>query len=156
MITVKILGKQEFAKTLKRKGNDILKAQGAAIAKSARLVEAHAKRSIDRNGNWRTYIKPDGKIHKSSRPGTPPATDDGNLIDLITHKVKKMGNKWIGIVRSEADYSMALEFGTRKMFPRPFMGPALVLNIKAIREILRKALNKAIKKGLKPSTGSKK
>ena len=68
------------------------------------------------------YKKPLNRWVKASPEGEPPYTQTGFLKNSI-------GWEWRGalsaIVGPSLYYGKYLEFGTRKMAPRPFMGPAL-------------------------------
>jgi HK97 gp10 family phage protein len=89
------------------------------ISVAGLLVMNEAKRSIQSSsGGGRTYGN-----HTASAAGQPPNTDTGFLVSNI---VLDKDNDGMGAdVESRADYSIHLEFGTRKMQARPFMQPAL-------------------------------
>lgn len=83
------------------------------------LVMNEAKRSIQSSsGGGRTYGN-----HTASAAGQPPNTDTGFLVSNIF--LDKDNDGMGADVESRADYSIHLEFGTRKMQARPFMQPAL-------------------------------
>ena len=77
--------------------------------------------------------KPDGS--RRSGPGEYPKTDGGELVANVTTNVKRQGTTVIGQIISGAPYSEALEFGTTKMAPRPFMQPSLRKNEEKITNI---------------------
>ena len=81
------------------------------------------------------------KMHTASAPGEAPASDTGVLKSHIVAEVDK--NTLTGIVESRAKYSHFLEFGTRKMKPRPFMFPAFEENKPKIRRLFAKTKGKA-------------
>lgn len=63
-----------------------------------------------------------GRIeHQASSPGQAPATDMGELANSIG--VKKVA--WGAEVQVGAEYGAALELGTAKMKPRPYLRPSL-------------------------------
>lgn len=62
--------------------------------------------------------------HQASAPGEAPATDTGNLVSLIVVNQVNAVDYSIEI-ESQAEYSRFLEYGTRKIAPRPFMRRAL-------------------------------
>lgn len=67
--------------------------------------------------------------HTASSPGNAPRIDTGNLINSINSH-KQGPHLWN--IRVGAEYSPYLEFGTRYMAARPFMGPmAMELQQKA-------------------------
>lgn len=61
------------------------------------------------------------RTHRASRPGAPPATDIGGLIQGIG---ARQLNQYAWRVHSDAPYSDDLEYGTRTIDPRPFFRPA--------------------------------
>jgi len=146
-ITIRVLRKKEFAESMMKKTAAILAAEGKAIAQATRLVEGTAKTSIAKEGSFREYISRITKVsHWSSQPGSPPASDTGNLANNISSGVEKEGNSWVGRVISRAIYSAWLEFGTKHIEARPFMFPALFDNRKKIRKLVRDALVKGLNK----------
>jgi HK97 gp10 family phage protein len=62
--------------------------------------------------------------HQASAPGEAPASDTGNLVGLIGVDRVDVTRLRVAIF-SSAKYSAALEFGTSKMAPRPFLRRAL-------------------------------
>lgn len=73
----------------------------------------------------KTYGK---KGHHPSLPGNAPAPDTGTLMRSITHEIKQERDEVIGIVGStlrNPDYPKFLEFGTKKMKPRPWLSTAI-------------------------------
>jgi HK97 gp10 family phage protein len=121
---------ENLPKVVRKKLKKMLNDTGNAVVKEA-------KASIKRNsGNWEQYGD-----HWSSPPGTPPNNDTGELADSI-HKDEsaKIGSLSISVV-ADAPYANALEFGTKFIEPRPFMGPAFrmysPLLTKAGKQLLR-------------------
>lgn len=72
------------------------------------------------------YIR-DGTIrgpgHVPSLPGNPPKGDTGNLELNIVVELRR-SDKTVNVI-SRAIYAAALEFGTSKIAPRPYLRPAL-------------------------------
>lgn len=111
-------------------------------------VEENAKRSImsgDKHG--RVYLKGKKKTirHVASAPGEAPANDTGRLVNSIRTEAGE------DVVRISAGsgavkYATALEFGTNKMAPRPFMGPALKDATPFIVEQVTKAVQETLAK----------
>jgi HK97 gp10 family phage protein len=76
------------------------------------------------------------KFHQASAPGEPPANDTGFLVSHIFAEPVREGlvgaskaipgaSKNIAArIVARAPYAVHLEFGTRKMEPRPFIRPA--------------------------------
>lgn len=61
------------------------------------------------------------KVRRASAPGEAPAIDTGNLVNSLETRKTGVGS---AVVEAGAEYAAALEFGTRKMAPRPFLRPA--------------------------------
>lgn len=105
------------------------------ITLGANNVRNTAVKSINDHGSsGRTYEKYNPRrTHTASAAGQPPNTDTGYLAGNIYAVIDsdKMGAD----IESRADYSEALEFGTRNMFARPFMQPALEENRPKIRSL---------------------
>lgn len=80
------------------------------------LVRQEAMASI-REGTIR------GPGHIPSRPGDPPKGDTGRL-ELGIDVELRASEKTVNVI-SRAPYSAALEFGTSRIEPRPFLRPAL-------------------------------
>ena len=87
------------------------------------------------------------KMHQASAPGQFPAADTGELHTGITHAEASAPQ---GVIRVEvganAPYALALELGTSKMAPRPFMAPALSENTPAIRNDIAAAVRRGSRK----------
>ena len=116
----------------------------AATSEACRLLRADIVQSISYKGTVRTYEKyRPRRTHTASAPNQPPATDTGELKRGIGFTVEKKHGGALGKVFSNAQYSQALEFGTKAMLalggPRPFMQPALERNRRKIYAIFRKA-----------------
>jgi hypothetical protein len=69
-------------------------------------------------------------VHVASAPGEPPAADIGTLHNSITLRpdVKALAV----YVNAGAKYAAALEYGTAKMEPRPYLRPALLQHARLI------------------------
>lgn len=96
----------------------------AHVVQAAALkIENHAKRAILRGPKTgRLYRGSKKKMHRASAPGEAPATDTGRLASSIYHR---MIGADAAEVSTDVDYAGYLEFGTRKMAPRPYLKPAL-------------------------------
>jgi hypothetical protein len=101
-------------------------------------VENKAKRLVAAGGHGRVYdtyfftdehgqVRPIGHRppHRASAPGEPPASDTGLLLNSIHHEMGDDGDGWYVDVGSDLQYAIYLEFGTRKMAPRPLWKAAL-------------------------------
>src|SRR3954453_1205524 len=97
----------------------------AVVRAPAMRVEGTAKERIHRPPKtgrlYRTFNK--RKLHRASAPGESPATDSGTLASRVFHDVQAGG--FAASVFSDVNYASYLEFGTRRMAPRPYLAPAL-------------------------------
>lgn len=87
------------------------------LAGTAMTIESKAKLLIQNSPRGgRQYGS-----HKASAPGEPPAIDTGFLINSIQTSNLPHGSKvFVG-----AEYGEGLEYGTRKIMPRPFFEPSV-------------------------------
>lgn len=102
------------------KGDD-RKEIGRFIRSIAFGVEAEMKILMTGSKSGIVYMR-GGRSHQASAPGEPPAVDTGFLINSIQTDVKSDAEATITIA---AEYAEALEFGTSKIEPRPFVRPAI-------------------------------
>ena len=72
----------------------------------------------------------------ASKPGEVPRVQTGTLRRSITHEMHD--TLPIGRVGTNVIYGKLLEFGTRRMKPRPFMRPSLMRTLAAITAIFGK------------------
>lgn len=102
------------------------------IASGGQMVMNEAKQSIHQHSSSGiTYGN-----HTASAPGKPPNTDTGYLANNIYLVIDQDGRG--AEVESRAEYSEALEFGTRNMLARPFLQPALESKRAKIRSMFAK------------------
>lgn len=105
-------------------------ARGTFMA--ANLVRTEAIRLILRTPkSGRTYTRR-GVTHQASAPGEAPASDTGALVGGI--RVEHQGLS--ATIISSASQSKALEHGTSRMRPRPFMRPALFNKVREIEAVI--------------------
>ena len=110
-----------------------------SVAELAKIGEDELHRLIDHRGTYKPYIDASGTSRLSSQPGEPPASAPGNPLDLnIYHNAitPPKGNPAIAEFGVKGEIAQALEFGTGKIQPRPFVRPA--------REFVRKNAAKTI------------
>lgn len=62
------------------------------------------------------------RAHQASAPGEAPATDVGNLVNSVM-LYKTATADWL--IHWNAEYAAALEYGTPRILPRPFLRPAM-------------------------------
>jgi len=104
------------------------------IAKAAMMVQGRIVDSIQRDPKTgRVYGD-----HQASAPGQPPATDKGQLVRSITMSVEGTDGEVVGVIRASAPYAAALEFGTTKIAPRPYMQPGLESQRRKIEDMFKK------------------
>ena len=83
--------------------------------------------------------------HRASAPGESPATDTGTLANSIESKRYGL----VAVVWTEKKYAKWLEFGTRKIAPRPFFTPAVEQNREKYPTELGNAVVEAINQAVK-------
>lgn len=130
----KIAGAQAVSAKL-RKG---VSSQGLDLIQSV-LFEAGQRVQVDAQTSI-TEGAVSGAGHIPSKPGEPPNNDTGVLANNI--ETLETGPLHV-TVSSNAPYAAALEFGTSKMAPRPYMGPALQKNKDRIAKRVAAAVNQA-------------
>lgn len=89
------------------------------IRRAALAGEAITKANLSRPGTGRIYGK-----HQASAPGEPPAVDTGRLRNATQAdtQVRRDGDDIVGRVVANDEKAHALEVGTERMAPRPFLG----------------------------------
>lgn len=90
------------------------------VQRAALAGEAITKANLSRPGSGRIYGK-----HQASAPGEPPAVDTGRLRNATQAdtQVRRDGDDIVGRVVANDEKAHALEVGTERMAPRPFLGP---------------------------------
>ena len=106
-----------------------------AIFAAGQLIENEAGLSITRGAV-------SGKGHVASKPGEAPNADTHRLDRSIeTTRVSPLKVK----VTANSGYASALEFGSSKVAPRPFMRPARDKKKDEARDLVAKAINEITK-----------
>lgn len=99
------------------------------------------KKQMRASKSGRTYKRgKGGRDHVASAPGEAPAVDTGRLINSSIYK--RQVNPLQIVVGSNVKYSEYLEFGTRRIKPRP----SWTLEVYAHMEKLDKLVEAAIKR----------
>lgn len=99
---------------------DLHRRASRLVFETAKQVENAAKVSMTGQKSGRLYRR--GKrTHQASAPGEAPAVDTGILRASIA---TARDGELRAVVQVGADYGIWLEFGTRRMAPRPFLGSA--------------------------------
>ena len=76
------------------------------------------------------------KYYTASAPGEPPAVQLGDLRKSVKSGVEKKGEDVTGFVGTELEKGSMLEFGTRKMKPRPWLRPSFEKAKSKVKDIL--------------------
>ena len=108
----------------------------ARMETAAAYGEGRVKAALSQMGSGKTY-KIEGRFHQASAPGEPPTVLTCDLRGSITHFVGIVGRDVIGIIITNIEYAPALEFGTRKMAPRPFMRNTIFAALPVIWRIIK-------------------
>ena len=149
MIKATVVGSVEIQANLNKISTAAKQLISHAVFKGVADVESEAKKSIQRGGKsgivYQRYSPK--RTHRSSAPGEPPASDTGYLVNNIKRRMDS--DKLGGEVRSRADYSKYLEYGTSKMMPRPYMFPALEKHRGKIKTRINRAVAAANRRGSK-------
>ncbi len=113
----------------------------AVVRKVAADISTRAQNSMTGEKSGRIYLRPrntkavaakrtakrklaasDYIAHQASAPGEAPAIDTGTLKGSI--RVEMEPRDLVAIVGTDVEYAPHLEFGTSRMAPRPYLGPA--------------------------------
>jgi HK97 gp10 family phage protein len=107
---------------------------------AAMQIHSEAKKSISEHRSiGRVYFR--GTVaHTASAPGNPPNQDTGNLNNQIKFEVDK--ETLTARVGTNLMYGKALEDGTSKMKPRPWLRPAYL----KVRPFIAKLFKLEVKK----------
>lgn len=144
MIRMDIDGLEETLLAFDKYGDDGVREASKAVRATVEKVRTDAVRSIQKGPKTgelyeRTSSQNLSPEHRASAPGEPPATDTGNLVS--SSSAKSVGIT--GTVTFSAEYADSLEYGTFRMAPRPYLGPAVRNNEGYFVERLEKGLEKA-------------
>lgn len=88
------------------------------------LLRNQVVADIGKAGTGRTYYRKGHGAHTASAPGDPPAPDSGSYRNTFTFAVKPMPGRGEVSVYTPDKRGPWLEFGTRKIAPRPHLRPA--------------------------------
>lgn len=141
MIELRVDFKQEALKRIPLLSPILLKNLDDAIRKAALLVEGTAKKKIQQGTRSGRFYARGRIIHRASAPGEPPKTDTGRLVGSIR-------SNFFGLmaeVGSDVKYSSALELGTSRMKPRPWLRASLDENDSRIQNLIDTAVDEALK-----------
>lgn len=102
----------------------------------AMLIANDVKTSIARGPKTGRVYRRRSVAHQASAPGQPPATDTGKLVGSVVSD----GVGMAAYVEVRSIYAKWLEYGTRRMAPRPFLIPAVERNRQRIGDLVRGAV----------------
>lgn len=115
-----------------------------ALQATGQSIVNGVKKQMRQSKSGRRYKRGSrGRDHIASAPYEAPAVDTGFLINQSMYEEKISALHFA--VGSRAKYAPHLEFGTRKMLPRP----SWTLEVFAHREILAKLVDAAIRRAEK-------
>lgn len=170
-VTIRIDGGREFRRALASMSEEVREEVSKAVMGTALELQGDVKQRIARgNKSGTTYYRIPGDkymtvragaqdgppvafipgsgshnlspVHTASAPNQSPASDTGRLANSINFDVE---NDLTAVVGSNLIYAVYLEYGTRKIRPRPFFEPA----VEAIRPKFGARLVDAIRKATK-------
>ena len=143
-VTVKAI--KGIAKAFGKLESQMLEKQKLAVAESVLLIHSNAIKSIQAVGDGTPEMRYDPKrVVSVSKPGDPPNSDTGRLVQSIKFDFKKDGI--VGRIGSNLKYAVWLEFGTEHMAPRSWLAPAVEDASQEVAEIFERAIKNGIKDG---------
>lgn len=142
-VQAKISGADAIKKRLAALGPATTRAIWPVVVDGALRIQGDAVRSImDQKGfEVVTRYRPRREVVVSP-PGEAPNSDTGRLAKSITVDLNK--SDLTARVYTNLEYAPWLEFGTRDMAARPFMGPAFRRQKGSILEEIEQALEQAV------------
>lgn len=116
-ISIKIEGLKELRAALTNIEGAFDVAVGDAVEDTALAIRTKVVSAIQKGpASGRTYkLSNPARTHQASAPGQPPMTDTGRLVGSIYFDTQPL----TATVGSRLAYAHYLEFGTRRMAPRP-------------------------------------
>jgi HK97 gp10 family phage protein len=146
-MSVTVTGDADLRRKLLMLGDQMTDAAAEGVFLTANEVRNSAIKSIQEQtfGTPVTRSRQGGGTypHIASAPGNAPNTDTGKLVSSIA--VEKTGDTEHE-VGTNLDYGEYLEMGTKFMFARPWLIPALDLNRNNMLSNIEKAVDLRLKK----------
>lgn len=96
--------------------NGLEAAINGVVRETIKRIEANVKMGMQEIHSGAMY-----GTHQASAPGEYPAIDTGALINSVQ---SEMETDLVGVVYTNSNYAMYLEYGTINMSPRSFMVPS--------------------------------
>lgn len=119
------------------------------LLRGGHLIESDAAVSIQEQTPSGKFVQSRGRkdaLHEVSPPGSAPNADTGELHTSLT-SVRRENTSGVRVeTGANTPYATALELGTSKMEPRPYMSPAFNANVDRIEENVRAAVRRAARR----------
>lgn len=147
MISGKVTGMAKLEKAVGKLADAFEDGRNKAVQESTLAIHREALVLIQDNADGASQIRYGPKrVVNVSKPGDPPNTDTGRLVQSIKFDFPEDG---IGLVGSNLNYAKDLEFGTSKMAARPWLSTAVANTAKQVDKIFAKWMEKAYRKVVK-------
>lgn len=147
-------GRRTLSVKLNAIGQRTAQEVGRAVRRGGLAIENNAAdRIISPPKTGRIYPSKHrkGATHQASAPGEAPAADTGRLHQSITSVQTVNGpDRYVNETAANAPYAIALELGTSKIAPRPYMQPAFDEVRPQVEASIRAAIIRGAKSGGKP------
>lgn len=131
-----MLAKIKFTRNLDQVVKKIDDMAAQRMTEACLHVQNKTKEKLSGSRTGRTYRVPGtNRTYTASAPGEPPAVMHGQLRNSIQFRVKS-DKEISGEVGSELKKAVELEFGTKRIKPRPFLRPTFQEELPEIKNIL--------------------
>lgn len=144
---IKVTGLNETIKGLGAAGELIRKAAANGVFATAQQVRNTAINSIQSQSQGRVVTRQsqggNEYEHTASKPGDAPNTDTGALVRSISVEPQMPDLEMF--VGSGIEYAPFLEYGTKRMAPRPWLQPAVDANAKKLKSNIETQIQRATK-----------
>jgi len=137
---VRVRNMSSLQAKVKRMDTDIQSSVIQFLKAMAQVLKSEAKRKVlsgPKTGRIYQRYNP-FRLHQASAPGQPPASDLGLLVASIYAEVDP--SQFNIVLSASAPYARALEYGTSKMLPRPFLLPTIYEYRDRIVDGIRRAI----------------
>jgi HK97 gp10 family phage protein len=151
MIVAKVKNKFNLSKKMNQLKADVMSSSIRGVQDATFLIHETAVKLVQDNSKGTPAVRYNRSGKKRnvlvSKPGNPPNTDTGRLAQSIKFDFKKDG--FVGRVGTNLRYGRNLEFGTKRMSPRPWLSTAVRIKSDEVAAIFKKALTESTKKATK-------
>jgi len=129
--------KIEFKRNLNKVLDTLDNIAGQRMTEACIHVQNKTKEKLSGKRTGRVYRVPGtNRTYTASAPGEPPAVATGQLRSSIKYRIVGELQVLRGEVGSELKKAVELEFGTKKIKPRPFLRPTFQEESPKIKNIL--------------------